>query len=183
MKKGMFRASGTTGACIAVVGPEPGQIVAESVSYTCDAAGTLKFYRARQKTTAAAACSAATGLKISTDAAGKVGGAVLTTSDYVIIGDSSGTGFQVRSLSVVAAVGTGANASTVQLTLGATATCAAGDFIYIVRAADIHSLTTAQETKTNLLNLFNSYRRMPVAVELNGSTGSKFFSGTYVVED
>lgn len=179
MKKGMFRASGTTATgVVAFVGPENGQIVCDSLSYTGDAAGLLKFYRAKQRTTMNAACATSTALKINTDAAGKVGGAVLTSSDVVVIADSSGTGLQIRTISSVAAV----SSSTVTLTLGATAVAAAGDRVYVVRLADIHSITIGAETKVNLLNLFNSYLNMPVVVEITGSTGSKFFSGTYQVE-
>jgi len=179
MKRGMFRGSGTTASAKAYVGPEGGQIHCDSLSYTDDDAGLLKFYLAKQKTSANAACSASATLVIDTDSAGKVGGAVLTTNDYVLVADSSGTGWQLRSISNVAAV----PSSTVSLTLGTAATCAADDLIYVVRAADIHSITTAAETKTNLLNLFSSYEMMPVAVELtSNSTGSHFFSGTYHVE-
>ena len=65
----------------------------------------------------------------------------------------------------------------------AAATWADDARIYVVRAADIHAITTAAETKVNLLNLFNSYPKSPVAIELtSGSTGSHFFSGTYHVE-
>lgn len=179
MKKGMFRASGTTATGVmAFVGPENGQIVCDSLSYTGDAAGLLKFYRAKQKTTANAACATSTALKLNTDVAGKLAGAVLTTSDVLIIADSSGTGLQLRTISAVAAVSSG----TVTVTLSATAVAAAGDRVYVVRLADIHSITIAAETKVNLLNLFNSFSGMPVVVEITGSTGSKFFSGTYNVE-
>lgn len=74
------------------------------------------------------------------------------------------------------------SSSVVTLTLGAVATCASGDVLYVVRAADVHSVTIAAESKSNLLNMFNGYIGYPVAVEITGSTGSKFFSGTYCVE-
>ena len=178
-KKLMFRASGTTAAgTISVLGDCNGQIVCESLSYTGDAAGLLKFYRARNKNTANAACASSTTLKINTDAAGKVGGALLTTSDFILVNDSAGAGWQLRTIGAVGTVSSGV----VTLTLGAAATCASGDQLFVVRAADVHSVTIAAESKTNLLNMFNGYRGYPVVVEITGSTGSKFFSGTYSVE-
>lgn len=177
--RGTFFASGTAGTVYAYVGPVTGRAVCDSLAYDCDAAGTLKFYLARQKTTANAACSASATLVIDTDAAGKVGGAVLTTSDYVLIEDSSGTGWQLRSISAVAAV----SSSTVSLTLGATATCAASDGIWIVRAANILSIVTADETQNKLEDLFSSFPGFPVCVALTGSTGSKTVSGTYHEEE
>jgi len=180
MKRGMFRASGSTATgVVAFAGPEAGQIVCDSLSYTGDAAGVLKFYRAKQRITAAAACTGSATLSINTDAAGKVGGAVVTTSDYVIIESSTSAGTQLRSVGTVGAVSSGK----VALTLGAVATCASGDVVYLVRAADIHSITVAAESKTNLLHLFNSYKRFPVAIEITGSTGAKLVSGTYTVEN
>jgi hypothetical protein len=178
-RKNMFRASGTAATgTVAVLDMFNGQIVCDSLSYTGDAAGLLKFYRARNKGTANAACSANTTLKINTDAAGKVGGAVLTTSDYILVRDSASAGWQLRSISNVGAV----SSSVVTLTLGAAATCASGDVLFVVRAADIHSVTIGAETKLNLLNMFNGFPNYPVAVEITGSTGSKFFSGTYTVQ-
>jgi hypothetical protein len=178
-KKFMFRAAGTAASgTVAFLDKCNGQIVCDSLSYTGDAAGLLKFYRARQKNTANAACAASTTLKINTDAAGKVGGAVLTTSDFILVNDSAGAGWQLRTIGAVGAV----SSSVVTLTLGAAATCASGDVLYVVRAADVHSVTIAAESKSNLLNMFNGYIGYPVAVEITGSTGSKFFSGTYCVE-
>lgn len=178
MKKGMFRASGTAATGVLTVVKENGQVVCKSLSYTDDAAGLLKFYRASQKTTANAACSSSTTLKINTDASGYVNGAVLTTSDYVIVDNGSGS-WQVRSIGTVGAVAS----SVVTLTLGSAATVASGATVYVVRAAEIHSVTTANETRVNLLDMFNSFRDYPVAIELTGSTGSKFFSGVYEVWD
>ena len=178
-KKFMFRCSGTTATgVITVLDKCNGQIVCESLSYTGDAAGLLKFYRARNKSTANAACAASTTLKINTDAAGKVGGAVLTTSDFILVNDSAGAGWQLRTIGAVGVV----SSRVVTLTLGATATCASGDVLYVVRAADVHSVTIGNETKNNLLNMFNGYLNYPVAVEITGSTGSKFCSGTYTIE-
>lgn len=154
-------------------------MICKSLSYTCDATGTLKFYLAREATICALALANGTGLKINTDAAGKVGGALITTSDIVLVMHSGASGAQLRTVSSVAAVSSG----TVTLTLGANATAALGDKIYIVRAADIHTIVTAAETKTDLGALFCSYPRMPVAVELAGSTGAKHFSALYEVED
>jgi len=178
-KKFMFRASGTTATgVLTVLDKCSGQIICDSLSYTGDAAGLLKFYRSRNKGTANAACANSTTLKINTDAAGKVGGAVLTTSDFILVNDSAGAGWQLRTISAVAAVSSGA----VTLTLGAAATCASGDVLYVIRAADVHSVTIGNESKSNLLNMFSGYPNYPVAVEITGSTGSKFFSGTYTVE-
>ena len=178
-RKYMFRAAGTAATgTVAVLDQINGQILCDSLSYTGDASGLLKFYRARNKGTANAACAGSATLKINTDAAGKVGGAVLTTSDFILVNDTAGAGWQLRSISVVGAV----SSSVVTLTLGAVATCASGDMLYVVRAADVHSVTIGAETKLNLMNMFNGIPRYPVAVEITGSTGSKFFSGTYTVE-
>lgn len=179
MKRGMFSGSGTSAAATSFVGPEAGVTVCTSMSWTNDAAGTLKFYRAKQKTTANAACSASTTLVIDTDSAGKVGGAVLTTNDFVLIEDSSGTGWQKRTLASVGAV----SSSTVSLTLGATATCADGDRIWIVRAADVPTITLAAATVQDMGPLWNSYPNMPVYVEQNSdATGSHYHCGVYEVE-
>lgn len=176
VERGQVYGTGTNTAGV-VIPTGNGQIVANSVWYTSPAAGTLVIYRAKQSCVANAAVSASATLVIKTDSAGKVGGAVLTTNDYVIVEGSNGSGWQFRTISNVASV----SASTVSLTLGSTITCAANDTIYVVRAADLVSLTTANETVRDARYIFNGYKGMPVYALLS-ATGTCHLSVAYDVE-
>lgn len=166
-----------SGSASLTLPPRNGISTARHLWYTSAAAGTIKLYRAKQKTTAHAAVSASTALTIHTDEAGKVNGAVLTTSDYVLVCSSNSTVWQLQSISAVAAV----SSSTVALTLGGNVTCAALDAIYIVRAADIVTLTTGTET-AKAEYVFNSYRQMPVHVLLTAA-GTDYISVSVDVEE
>jgi len=178
MKRGMKYGTGTNTASLTI--PEGhGQVVCESLWYTSPGAGTLVIYRVKQKATANAAVAADTALVIDTDSAGKVGGAVLTTSDYVLVFDSGGTGgWQLSAVSAVAAV----SSSTVSLTLGTAITCAAGDSVFVCRAADIVTMVTATETQKDIRNAFNGFRAMPVHAVL-AATGTCQFSAAYAYMD
>jgi len=174
--RGMEYATGTD-TCSLTVAEYLGQIVARQLWYTSPAAGTITVYRPKQKTTANAAVAASTALTIDTTALGYVGGAVLTTNDYVLVFDSGGSGgWQLSAISVVGTV----SSSTVALTLGTAITCAASDTIYVVRAADIVTLVTANETTTQEY-AFNSYRKYPVHAVL-AATGTCRISVSYDVE-
>jgi len=160
-----FYAEGTNTAAF-FVPQSNGWSRAESLWYTSPAAGTLEIFRARSKTTAYAAAAASQTLVIDTDASGYVGGAVLTTDDFVLVSDTTGTGFQYSAaITNVAAV----SSNTVTLTLTNTVTCAAGDTIFVVRVADVVSLTTANETAQNLAHVFSSYLQMPLYVLLSAT--------------
>lgn len=145
-----FQADGENTAPL-FVPPENGQFRAASMWYTSPGAGTIKAYPARSKIRANADVAASLTLVVDTDSAGKVDGAVLTDSDWVLVNDSSGTGWQARSISAVAAVSSG----TVSLTLNASIICAEDDMIHIVRAADIKTVTVAAETEKQVENAFS----------------------------
>jgi hypothetical protein len=159
-------ATGTDSAT-AFVEPGNGISVARNLWFDSPAAGTLVANRAKQETTANAAVSNSDSLDIDTDSAGKVGGAVLTTNDYVIVQNSSGTGdiWYLQSISNVGAV----SGSVVTLTLGGNIYCAASDAVFVVRAADIVTMTTADETVNNLQYAFNGYEGMPIGVVLTAT--------------
>ncbi len=152
----MMYADGTNSAA-GFVSPGNGVAVVRSMWYTSPGAGTLKFYPANAMTRAAAAVAASATLTIDTDSNGYVGGAVLTTSDWVLVADDSGTGWQARSIS---AVGTVAS-EVVSLTLNTTITCADANPVYVVRDADIVTLTTADETVQGVEYVFNGIGTNP----------------------
>jgi hypothetical protein len=162
---GSVAASGSDTAT-AVIDPKNGTVKVRTLNYTSPAAGTLKAYRGRFNATANAAVSASATLVIDTDSAGKVGGAVLTTNDYVLV-ESAANGWQLRSISNVGAV----SSSTVSLTLGSAITCAADDRVWVIRAADIASITTGTETVNGLYDAFVSYSGGPLALQL-AATGT-----------
>jgi hypothetical protein len=153
-----------------------GMVVARQLYYDCPATGTLVFYRPRYETTAHAAVSATTTLVIHTDASGHIGGAVLTTSDYVLVSSTTSDGYQLSSISSVAAV----SSSTVSLGLGSSITCAILNPIYIIRAADICTVVTGDET-TRVEMAFNGIDMMPVHV-LQTATGNNKISVAYDIE-
>ena len=163
IKRDMFYATGSGSAAV-FLPQDNGQIVCRSMWYTSAAAGTLKFYRARQSATANAAVSASTTLVVKTTVLGYVGGAVLTTNDFVLV-ESSANGWQYRTIATVA----GVSSSTVSLILGSAITCAAGETIHIVRAADVVSATTGTETQRDLRYVFNGFLNRPVYVLLTAA--------------
>jgi hypothetical protein len=168
VKRQTVSATGTN-TTTAVIPPYNGQIVARNIWYDSPDAGTLTVYPASGKTTANAAVAAATTIVIVTDSAGKVDGAVIAATDWLIVHDSTagGSGWQLRDVSTVAAV----SSSTVSIVVTAALTCAAGDAVYIVRVADIAAHTTAAETIKDLAYLFSGYPDCPVALVL-AATGT-----------
>lgn len=173
--RGMAANSGATSISL-TLGPAVGFIVARSMWFDSPAAGTITVYRPRQKAIANAAVSGSATLVVKTDASGYIGGAVLTTSDLVLVCSSTGTTWTLQTISNVAAV----SSSTVTLTLGGTITCAALDTIYIIRAADVVTFVTADETKT-VEYAFNGYDGMPVHLVM-AATGTNTISVAYDVE-
>lgn len=174
-----FMGTASTDKALAIIPPQEGITELVNVNFFADAIGTYKKYPASVQTSASAACAASTTLVLVCASDGTFNGHTLTTSDYVIIADSSGTGLQLRTVSNA---GThSGTALTLSITLGATATCAAGDKVYIVKAADITSrATTADETRIDAKNQGASYYRMPIAVEVN-ATGTDTLDGTFEV--
>ena len=179
IRRNMFADSDTNSAS-ATLDCGNGQVVGRTLSYTSPGAGTLNVYRPKQKTTANAACTNSTALTVKTDAAGKIGGAVITTNDYVLVCNTNASGnlFYLQTISNVASVSSG----TVALTLGGNVYAAANDRVYIVRAADIPSFTVGAETKVELHDMFVGYPNMPVHLVL-AATGTCLISGVYEIVD
>jgi hypothetical protein len=161
-----------------VIAQGNGQINARSLWFTSPDVGTLVIYRAKQTCLANAAVSASTTLVVKTDSAGAVGGAVLTTNDFVIVASATSASYQFRTISNVGAVSSG----TVSLTLGSAITCSANDTVFVCRAADVVSLTTAAETQKNLLDVFNGFVNMPLYVLLS-ATGTCKVAVAYDIEE
>jgi len=181
IKKGTFYGTGS-GSAAATIPQQSGQIVCRRLGYTSAAAGTLDFYLARARSKANAAVSADTTLVVKTDSNGYFPGesTVMTTNDYVLVSNSTagGTVFTLSAISAVAAV----SSSTVSLTLATAVTCLANDPVFLIRAADIISTTTAEETVRDEYDAFAGYRQMPVHILLT-ATGTDKVSGVYHVED
>jgi len=178
-KLGMFYGTGS-GTAKATIGAEVGQIVCARMAYTSAAAGTLVIYRPDIAARANAAVSASATLVIKTDATGYVEGYTPTTSDYVLVGNSttSGTTWYLQSISSVA----GVSSSTRSLGLGGNIYCAADDFVFICKAANLVSITTGTETVNQIYDAFVGFKNMPVHVLLT-ATGTDMVSGKYEVWD
>lgn len=177
IKVGSFAGVISTDRALAVIPPQNGVVQLSNVNFFADAVGTYKILRPRHRTTANAAVTADTALPIVTDSNGYVGGKVISTSDFVLVADTSGTGWQLIAISAVGAVAS----SVVELTLASNVEVASGDYIYIVRAEDILSrATTADENRVDAKDQGTSFDNMPIAVEI-AATGSNTLSGTYDV--
>jgi hypothetical protein len=180
----MQYASGTNSAAV-VIPPCNGHIVGRRSWYTSPGAGTIVLNRARSWLKANAAVSAGTTLVAKTDAAGKIDGAVFTTSDYLLVQNPTTLAWVLSLISSVAAVtvvDATKNMGTVSLTIGTAVTCSADQPIYLVRSADIVSLTTGTETIRDLDNWFTSAApERPIHVILS-ATGTCKLSVTYDVE-
>ena len=164
--------------CTAYIAPKAGMISNKMIWFDSIAAGTITIDRATQVTTANVAEVAGTALTIDTPSGdGTVGGAVLTTSDFVLVHDSAaaGSGWQRSAITTVPA-----GTTTVALTTTSNVTLSAGDPVYIVRAANIVSVVTADETIREE-NAFVGYRQMPVALTL-AATGTCKISCVYEVK-
>ena len=156
VKRDSFFASGDATAEM-FVPQHNGQIVCRCMWYTAPDAGTIVIYRASQTVTANAAVAASATLVVDTTALGYVGGAVLTTNDFLLV-ESSASGWQYRSIGTVGTV----SSSTVSLILGATISCAAKENIHIVRAADVVTLDVAAATVKDLRYVWNGIPNEPV---------------------
>ena len=173
--------SGTTTASFTLP-PGVGQIVCTRLGWDGPAAGTLAIYVASFKCKANAAVATSTALTIKTDASGYVEGYTPTSSDYVIVNNSTSgtTRWYLASISVVAAV----SSSTRLLTLASNVVCAASDSIYIVSNSlgDIITFTIASESVRNVQDAFVGRRGLPVHI-LMSATGTNRFNGVYEIQD
>lgn len=181
--KGINTFFGTgSGTASVTIPQESGQIVCQRLGWDSAATGTLVIYRGSYRCKANAAVAADTTLVIKTDAAGKVEGYTPTTSDYVLVNNSTSgaTRWYLASISSVAAV----SSSTRSLGLGGAVTCAADDAIFIVSNSlgDIISMATAAESVRDIYYAFCSRRGMPVHLLLT-ATGTDRIFGMYTVQD
>jgi hypothetical protein len=164
-----------SGTAAVLIPPGNGLIVGRRGWYTSAAAGTLVVYPARFAMVANAAVSAATTLVVKTDASGYIGGAVISTSDMILVFNTTTKAWVYSTISSVAAV----SSSTVSLGLGSAISITAGGTVYLVRAADIVTLTTGTETVKDLDYWFTGVQAgMPVYLLLT-ATGTDLLSTVY----
>ena len=177
IKKGSVAGVIASNLATVTIAPQDGLTELTNVNFFSDAVGTYKIYRPRHQTTANAAVAASATLVIDTDTEGKVGGSVIGATDYILVADTSGTGWQLVDVSSVAAV----SSSTVSLTLGSSITCSADDGIYIVRVADILSrATTDDERVIDAKDQAVSFDRMPMVLQI-AATGTNELTATFEV--
>lgn len=156
-----------------LLGPVNGQILIRKINCTSDKAGSmLRFYPAKQQTTVRATSAAgATNLYISAPLA-VVDGAVLTTSDYVIVLTAGGV-----FMDLIAAVDAteGAEKLTLTSNIPSGKGGAVGDKVFIVRAADLASVACGA---ASLSLEFQSagFDRNPIGIRLD-STSAGYLSG------
>jgi len=179
MKMGMFYGTGS-GSCSATIGAEVGQIVCARLGYTSAASGVLEFYRPDIVARANAAVTNSTALVIKTDSVGHVEGYHPTTSDFILVGNSSGTGnaWYLQTIAGYAAV----SSSTVAVTAGGNIYCAADDHIFICKAANVVVAVTGTETVNQVYDAFVGFKNMPVHVLLT-ATGTDRVHGKFEVWD
>lgn len=173
---GTFYGAGTNTASATIPAQSSGLVRVMRIGWDSPGAGTLVIYRARELAKANAAVSADTTLVVKTDASGYVGGAVLTTNDYVLVSNPTTGAYVLSQISAVAAV----SSSTVSLTLGTAITCSANQTIWIIRAADILTLTTAAESVRDLYDFVIGYQGYPIHFVL-AATGTCRVNGAYSV--
>lgn len=173
MKKFIPFAAGHATASEKILGPFNGQILVRKINSTSDKAGSLlKFFAAKQQTAVRATSAAgATALYI-TAAAAVVDGAILTTSDYVVVFTAGGV-FMSKIASVTATPGAEAVATTGNIPSGMGG--AVGDKVYIVRAADISSVASGAAS-LSLEYQSAGHDGYPLVITLD-STSAGYFSG------
>jgi hypothetical protein len=182
-KEGMFSEVGN-GTAALTIGAQSGQIKCTQMHYDTNAAGTIKFYRARTSGRANADVAAVAAVVIKTDSEGHVGGegAVIDGGDvdFIIVENSTqgGTNYYFASVTTVAAV----DDATVALTLSAVITCLEGDKLYLVKASDIVSRVCADELVHHLYDAFSGYANQPIHI-LVTAAGDNTISGEYVVQN
>ena len=173
LNKDMFSVTGTNTASVTI--PSDHRIICTRLGWDSPGAGTLVLYRASYRTKANAAVSNSTTLVIDTDASGTCEGYTITTNDYVLVSNDSGTGtaWYLQSVSTVGAV----SSSTRSLVLGGAIYCSADAAVYIVPAAQITTWTTAAESVRNIQDAFCSFKAYPVHLLLT-ATGTCRFNGS-----
>ena len=177
IERGQVFNSGATSISL-TINPRGGNIVGRRMWYTSPGTGSIIVYRPRTKMLANAAVSADTTLVVKTDASGYVEGAVISTNDKVLVQNPTTGAWVLAAVSSVAAV----SSSTVSLGLGTAVTCSAAQVVYLVRAADIVTLVTGTETKTDLDYWFIGMgREMPVHIVM-AATGTNYLATTFDVE-
>lgn len=163
----LFFGSGATGADI-VIAKGNGTISAQDVLFSIETNATATVHRGKVMVPASAA-STSTNITITTTATNTVGGVVLTTSDYLIVGT------QLRDISVLAPVAGGL--STV-VTVTAAATVTLNQPVYVCDAGDALSLyATTTWSGAPIPFLFKGFNGAPAAISVPTTAGATVVSG------
>lgn len=157
---------------------EDGIISLLSTNFFSDAVGTLKFFRYDKKTTLDSAESASDTIDLKTDAAGDIGKHTPVAGDFLAVPVVGGV-LEYHALDSVGAVSAGVR--TFNLAGAASVTVAAGETVYLCRAAEVMSrATTDDERVIDGRDLANSKEFFPLYIEVS-ATGTNELSGTYEV--
>lgn len=157
-----------------------GVIYNQSLCLDVSTNANVTIYRGKYSKEMAAAASSATNVWIHTTSSNKVAGFTPTSSDYIIVNDSTGTGYQLSQ--IIEAKGYTNATRRTEYGLATAITAADGDDVYFVDAT--YNLTIpgkASTDQTNLKNLFTSYRDQPLCIQVPTTAGTCVVGGTIKV--
>lgn len=166
-----FSGSGTT--LNVVIPAQAGKPVAASMAINMATGATVVVQRPDRKTTLNAAASAATNIQLRTDTAGKVAGAVPTTSDILVVQTTAGAAY--RAIASVTTNGVHTNS---YINVGVASTTAdSGATVFIGIDGKKLSLPIASGAQY-LLTPFSGFNDNPVVIQVPAGAGSTTVGGT-----
>ena len=168
VSEGTFFATGANSAT-AVIVKRGGYISDENMYLKVATNVTVTIHRGKVSAPASAA-STGTTITLPTTATNTIGGVVITTSDFLIVG---GTLLDITGLNPT-------NASVVIVTNTASATVGLSDPVYVADNGDIVQFSATDTNNTAELNyVFTGFLDAPVAVQVPTGSGITFVSGRY----
>jgi len=168
--EGSFFASGANSAT-AVIPKQDGTIVDDNIYLSIATNVTVTIQRAKVSAPASAA-STGTTITLPTTATNTIGGILLTTSDYLIVG---GTLLDIAAL-------TPASATSTVVSNTASATVELKEPVYVCDQADIIQFAGKTTMTTAIPDVFTGFRNNPVAIVVPTGSGATLLSGRYTVK-
>lgn len=174
--RSVFTITGSTGGNTVIDGVPLATPVAASFNYSVQTAATMVVRRSDRSTKAYGSGTAGTNLWVDCDVSAKIGGAIPTTDDYVIVPANSGSNAAYHAISAVITNGSDTNLYMgIQLSSAATWTNDLNVFI----ATDDNNMSIYLPAGSSVGNqsMFSGFEGCPFVLEIPAGAGITKASG------
>lgn len=172
ISEGTFFTSGTNAATV-VIPKQSGTISDVNMYLSIATNATITIHRAKVSAPASAA-SSATIITLPTTATNTIGGILVTTSDFLIVGNS---------LLDIAGLAAANSATVMKITNTTSCVVELNEPVYVCDQADIIQFAgKTTQAGTAIPYVFTGFRDMPVGIQVPANTGAILLSGRYEIK-